>query len=144
MRGPMRQVASSIAMYAHQGPSSCLGDRALVHSHKERATGDWFQLRKIQAYQCFRTDPHTLTAPRRARDGSLQSLVRAHRFVDDMQKLIPNGPPSLINCKKLAIVGKVVLGKGVVFEGTVKVTNASDEWKTLATGTYKDGSVIEL
>jgi len=67
-----------------------------------------------------------------------------YKFVDDMQKLIPNGPPSLINCKKLAIVGKVVLGKGVVFEGTVKVTNASDEWKTLATGTYKDGSVIEL
>mmetsp|Transcript_54341 Transcript_54341/g.116029 ORF Transcript_54341/g.116029 Transcript_54341/m.116029 type:complete len:728 (-) Transcript_54341:65-2248(-) len=72
-----------------------------------------------------------------------------YKFVDAMEKLMPEGAPSLIDCKSLTIEGNVVLAKGVVFKGAVVVKNASEEPKTLAAGTYGDeGSatptVVEL
>merc|ERR1719261_1667359 len=65
-------------------------------------------------------------------------LDGAYKFVDALNKLVPNGPPSLIGCSKLTIEGKVVLATGVVFKGEVKVVNKADEPKTLAAGTYED------
>jgi len=68
-----------------------------------------------------------------------------YKFVDQLQKLVPNGPPSLVNCNKLTIEGSVVFAKGVIFEGDVKVVNEPDEFgdecKTLEAGTYKDTTV---
>merc|ERR1719183_1654316 len=43
-------------------------------------------------------------------------LDGCYKFVDDMMKLVPNGPPSLIDCTKLTIEGKVSLAAGVVFK----------------------------
>jgi len=63
-------------------------------------------------------------------------LDGCYKFVDQMQELIPNGPPGMLNCEKLTIEGKMVLEAGVVFEGVVKVVNAGDEKKTLPKGTY--------
>ena len=68
-------------------------------------------------------------------------LDGAYKFVDALNTLVPNGPPSLLECSKLTIEGKVVLGKGVVFKGEVKVVNSGDEPKTLATGVYADTTV---
>ena len=67
-------------------------------------------------------------------------LDGAYKFVDALNKLVPNGPPSLIGCKKLTIEGKVVISAGVVFKGEVKVVGG-DDWKTLAAGEYADTTV---
>ena len=68
-------------------------------------------------------------------------LDGAYKFVDQLMTLVPNGPPSLVGCKKLTVEGKVVFAAGVVFQGEVKVVNAGDEPKTLAPGTYADQTV---
>jgi len=64
-----------------------------------------------------------------------------YKFVDQLDELVPNGPPSLIDCKKISVEGKVVFAAGVVFKGDVKVVNGSDECKTLAAGEYVDTTV---
>jgi len=66
-------------------------------------------------------------------------LDGAYKFVDALNKLVPNGPPSLIGCKKLTVEGDVVFAAGVVFKGTVKVTGSGG--KELAAGTYEDTTV---
>ena len=63
-------------------------------------------------------------------------LDGCYKFVDGLNGLIPNGPPSMLKCSKLTIEGKMVLEAGVVFEGEAKVVNASSEAKTLKAGTY--------
>jgi len=69
-----------------------------------------------------------------------------YKFVDQLQKLVPNGPPSLVKCKKLTIEGDVAFAKGVIFVGEVKVINEPDEFggvgcKVLEAGTYTDTTV---
>merc|ERR1719171_918436 len=70
-------------------------------------------------------------------------LDGVYKFVDGLQELVTNGPPSLIECNKLTVEGKVVLAAGVVFKGDVKVVNKADASKELAAGTYTD-QTIEL
>jgi len=71
-----------------------------------------------------------------------------YKFVDALEKMVPEGAPSLIGCQSLTIEGEVVIAAGVVFVGSVIVKNASDGPKTLAAGTYgtADGekAVVEL
>jgi len=68
-------------------------------------------------------------------------LDGAYKFVDGLQGLVPNAPPSLIGCKKLTIEGKLVIASGVVFKGTVKVVNKGDAVQTLEAGVYEDTTV---
>ena len=68
-------------------------------------------------------------------------LDGAYKFVDALQALVPNGPPSLIGCKKITIEGKVVFASGVVIQGDVKIVNTSDTVKTVAAGTYANTTV---
>jgi len=70
-------------------------------------------------------------------------LDGAYKFVDALQALVPNGAPSLLECAKLTIEGKITLAKGVTFKGEVKVVNKGDASKELAAGTYTD-QTIEL
>ena len=48
-------------------------------------------------------------------------LDGCYKFVDGLNGLIPNGPPSMIKCDKLTIEGNMILEAGVVFEGDAKV-----------------------
>merc|ERR1719195_2054580 len=48
-----------------------------------------------------------------------------YKFTDAMEKLIPEGPPSLIDCKKLVVEGEVVFAKDVVIKGSVTIKNKS-------------------
>merc|ERR1711966_36699 len=50
-------------------------------------------------------------------------LDDGYKFVDALNMLVPNGPPSLIECKKLTVAGKVEFAAGVIFKGEVKVSN---------------------
>ena len=78
-----------------------------------------------------------------ARDGVPPDvkLDGAYKFVDALQALVPNGAPSLIECKKVTIEGKVVFAAGVTVVGTVKFVNAAGEPKTVPAGTYTDQTV---
>merc|ERR1712187_1063436 len=55
------------------------------------------------------------------------------KFVGDYNKYFPNGSPSLINCTKLEVKGKVIFSKDVVIKGSVKIIGG-DEEKTLPPG----------
>ena len=64
-------------------------------------------------------------------------LDDAYKFVDQLKKLVPGAPPSLVRCKKLTVEGaNIEIEEGVVIEGSVKITNASGEPKKLTAGTY--------
>merc|ERR1719224_210906 len=70
-------------------------------------------------------------------------LDDAYKFVDAMDTLIPNGSPSLIDCKSMKVEGAKIefAGKGVIVKGDVKFVNKGDEKKVVADGTYEDTTV---
>ena len=75
---------------------------------------------------------------------SVQPTVKlddGYKFVDQLATLTKNGVPSLINCTKLTVEGKVDMAKGVVISGTVKFVNTGDEVKVAPARTYMDETV---
>jgi len=64
-----------------------------------------------------------------------------YKFCDAVEKMIPNGPPSLINCKQLVVTGEVTFAAGVVIKGAVTIKNASGSSKEVAAGEYSDTTV---
>ena len=44
-----------------------------------------------------------------------------YRFVDDLERRFPAGPPSLVGCRRLAVRGDVRFGRGVVLRGEVEL-----------------------
>ena len=60
-----------------------------------------------------------------------------YKFVDAMMTMVPEGPPSLIQCTKLTVDGTVVFAKGVVIKGEVKVTGNGK----VEAGTYENTTV---
>ncbi|CAE7896356.1 UGP1, partial [Symbiodinium necroappetens] len=69
-------------------------------------------------------------------------LDGSYKFVDAMDGMIPNGPPSLIDCKKLVIEGPIVFSPGVTIVGEVTIKNASSEKKAVAPGVYTDTTLV--
>merc|ERR1711990_1417836 len=102
-------------------------------------------VKKCDDLIALRSDAYVITddfriqlAPERKGVPPTVKLDDAYKFVDAMDTLIPNGPPSLIDCKELKIEGKVEFAAGVVVKGEVKFVNKSDEKKVIAAGTYED------
>merc|ERR1711920_267448 len=107
-------------------------------------------VKKCDDLVALRSDAYVITedsrielAPDRKGIPPLIKLDDAYKFVDAMDTLIPNGPPSLINCKSMKVEGKGIefVGKGVVVKGDVKFVNKSDDKKTVADGVYEDKTV---
>lgn len=97
----------------------------------------------------LRSDAYVVTADHRvelnpARGGVPPNikLDGMYKFVDAMDRLIPNGVPSLIECNKLVIEGDVEFAAGVVIKGDVTIKSSSGR-KTVAAGTYAD-QTLEL
>lgn len=96
----------------------------------------------------LRSDAYTLTEDFRitlaeARNGVPPDvkLDGRYKFTDAMERMIPNGPPSLIDCKKIVVDGEVTFAKDVVIKGTVTIKNDSGACKEVASGTYEDKTV---
>jgi len=96
----------------------------------------------------LRSDAYVLTkdfrivlAPEREGVPPDVKLDGKYKFTDDMEKMIPNGAPSLIACKKLVVEGLVTFAKGVVIKGTVTFTNSGDAAKEVEAGTYENKTV---
>jgi len=68
-------------------------------------------------------------------------LDGSYKFVDQLQALIPQGPPSLIKCTKLTIEGKVAFAAGVIIEGSCAFVGSGDEVKIVPPGTYTNQTV---
>merc|ERR1712178_372432 len=81
-------------------------------------------VKKCDDLIALRSDAYVLTPdfrielhPDRKGVPPLVKLDDAYKFVDAMDTLIPDGPPSLIGCTSLKIEGTCVFSKGVVIVG---------------------------
>lgn len=97
----------------------------------------------------LRSDAYLLTPdsrieldPKRSSLPPNVKLDGSYKFVDAMDGMIPNGPPSLIDCKKLVIEGPIVFSPGVTIVGEVTIKNASSEKKAVAPGVYTDTTLV--
>eukprot|EP00933_Yihiella_yeosuensis_P066058 TRINITY_DN7013_c0_g1_i1.p1 TRINITY_DN7013_c0_g1~~TRINITY_DN7013_c0_g1_i1.p1 ORF type:complete len:716 (+),score=230.92 TRINITY_DN7013_c0_g1_i1:89-2236(+) len=63
-----------------------------------------------------------------------------YKFTDAMEKMIPDGPPSLLHCKKLVVEGEITFAKDVVIKGVVTI-KSSGGVKEVPAGTYEDKTV---
>jgi len=104
-----------------------------------KTTNDLFALRS-NAYVLTKDFRITLHEDRKGVPPDVK-LDGMYKFTDAMEKMIPDGPPALLECKKIVVEGPVVFAKDVVIKGTVAIKNASGESKVLASGTYEDTAV---
>ena len=63
---------------------------------------------------------------------------RFYKLVGDFEARFPSGPPSLVACDRLSVVGDVVFGRDVVVSGSVSLEHAAEEQLLLG-----DGTVLE-
>jgi len=130
---------------------SCFEGAAAVVIPRER----FAPVKTTNDLLALRSDAYTLTpdfrvmlAPSRNGVPPNIKLDGRYKFVDAMDKLVPEGAPSLIACQSLTVEGEVVMAAGVVFQGSVVVKNAGEGPKTLSAGTYGttngEKTVIEL
>merc|ERR1719444_128216 len=96
----------------------------------------------------LRSDAYVLTkdfrvelAPERNGVPPDVKLDGKYKFTDDMEKMIPNGPPSLIGCKKLVIEGQVEFAAGVTLKGNCTFTNKTDSKKVIEAGVYENVTI---
>jgi len=105
-----------------------------------KTTGDLVALMS----DAYEVTPDQRMVLQESREGipPIVKLDGSYKFVDDMYKMMPYGPPSLLNCQKLEVASpNIVFASGVVIEGAVKIINNSGSKKTLKKGTYKDEDV---
>jgi len=109
-----------------------------------KTTSDLLALRS-DAYKVTE-DFRIVLAPERGGIPPNVKLDGRYKFVDALDKLIPEGAPSMVGCKSLTVEGDVAFAKGVVFTGQVTVKNAAEGTKLLAAGTYgnAEGQTVEL
>jgi len=105
-------------------------------------------VKKCDDLVALRSDAYILTedfrielAPARKGVPPTIKLDGAYKFVDAMDTLIPNGPPSLIDCTSMKIEGKMVFAVGVIVKGDVTFVNKGDGMPTVAAGTYENQTV---
>jgi len=74
-------------------------------------------------------------------------LDGSYKFVDQLEGLIPEGPPSLWACTKLTIDANVSFASGVAIKGEVTIKNPSGEHRVVPAGIYEnqmlDASIVE-
>jgi UDP-N-acetylglucosamine pyrophosphorylase len=105
-------------------------------------------VKKCDDLVALRSDAYVLTedfrielSPERKGVPPLVKLDDKYKFVDAMDTLIPDGPPSLKDCTKLTIKGECVFEKGVICKGDCTFSNAGEGKKTIAAGTYENQTV---
>ncbi len=96
-----------------------------------------------------RSDAYLLTEdhrviPNPARDPALPVLdvrldPRFYRLIDALEARFPQGPPSLIECAELEIVGDVRFGRDVTCRGRVAIRNEESAPLHIADGTVLEG-----
>lgn len=97
-----------------------------------------------------RSDAYVLTEayhvepnPARGNGRFLVSLDDRHyKFVGDLDKHFPYGPPSLVACTSFVVQGEFFFGCGVVAHGDVRLVNKGDQPVTIPDGAILNGELI--
>jgi UDP-N-acetylglucosamine pyrophosphorylase len=131
------ETAMGAAIQCFEGATALVIPRSRFAPVK--TTNDLLALRS-DAYELTK-DFRIALAEKRAGVPPDVKLDGMYKFTKDMEKMIPNGPPSLIDCKKLVVEGEVTFAKGVVIKGSVNIKNASGSSKEVPAGTYEDKTV---
>ncbi len=86
------------------------------------------------------TDDYQIVANPERRAGSLWvSLDSAHfKMLADFEARFPHGAPSLVDCRRLEVIGDWTFGRDVVLKGDVRLINESNKPMTVP-----DGSVLD-
>ena len=132
------ETAMGAAIECFEGAQAILIPRSRFAPVK--TTNDLLALMS-DAYEVTKDHRMVLKAERKGTPPDIK-LDGGYKFVDALNTLIPNGPPSLLNCTKLVIEGeKVSFAAKVVIEGKVTFKNASGKAAVIKAGTYKDQEV---
>jgi UDP-N-acetylglucosamine pyrophosphorylase len=101
-------------------------------------------VKKCDDLLALRSDAYVLTedfrivlAEDRKGKPPLVKLDDSYKFVDALEKLIPNGAPSLKECTSLKVEGSMEFEAGVVIKGDVKFTGSGK----VAAGVYENKEV---
>ena len=102
---------------------------AAVHVPRSRfapvKTTDQLLALRSDAYELTR-DARVQLVPERGETPPIVKLdPRHYRLLADFEARFPAGPPSLVRCERLSVVGDVVFGAGVVVRGAVEVSAAN-------------------
>jgi UTP--glucose-1-phosphate uridylyltransferase len=99
-----------------------------------KTTGDLLALRS-DAY-VLTPDARVEPAPGRGDTPPLVDLdPRFYKLLRDFEARFPAGPPSLVGCERLTVVGDVVFGRDVVVRGVVRIEHDGDEPLRIEDGT---------
>jgi UTP--glucose-1-phosphate uridylyltransferase len=69
----------------------------------------------------LREDYRVELAPSREEPPVIDLDPDYYKLVGDFEPRFPAGPPSLVECERLTVVGDVTFGRGVVVRGTVSL-----------------------
>jgi UDP-N-acetylglucosamine pyrophosphorylase len=99
-----------------------------------KTTSDLLALRS-DAYEITEDFRLVLAPARRGRPPVIE-LDSPYKLMGGFEALFPEGPPSLIHCDSLKVIGPNRFSSGVICRGNVEIMNRSGETKRLKAGTY--------
>jgi UTP--glucose-1-phosphate uridylyltransferase len=83
-------------------------------------------------------DAHVKPAPERGESTPVVELdPRYYKLLADFEPRFPAGPPSLLACERLKVIGDVLFGRSVVVRGSVTIEHADGQLR------IEDGAVLE-
>jgi UTP--glucose-1-phosphate uridylyltransferase len=89
-------------------------------------------------------DAHVELAPERGERPPIVDLdPRFYKLLHDFEPRFPAGPPSLVACDRLTVVGDVVFGRGVVVRGSVRIEHAGAEPLRIEDGAVLEDAVVD-
>jgi len=98
----------------------------------------------------IRSDAYVLTDDFRIEPNPLRRLpgppavsldARFYRLIDDLEARFPFGPPSLLDCARLAVQGDVRFGRDVISRGAVEIANSSAQQAQIADRAILEGRI---
>ncbi|MEA2219072.1 MAG: UTP--glucose-phosphate uridylyltransferase [Solirubrobacteraceae bacterium] len=102
-----------------------------------KTTNDLLALRS-DAYE-LHDDGRVVLATGRSSAPLVELDPRHFKLVRDFDARFRCGPPSLVDCERLAVRGDVAFGSGVVVRGSVEVEHAGEGQRTIEDGTVLEG-----
>ena len=105
-----------------------------------KTTDDLLAVRS-DAYELHHDGRVTLHASRSA-PPTVSLDTRHYRFLDDLERRFPGGPPSLRRCSSLEVTGDVTFGAGVVALGRVRVRAVDERGEVAAGSTLERDEVV--
>ncbi|MBA3747618.1 MAG: UTP--glucose-1-phosphate uridylyltransferase [Solirubrobacterales bacterium] len=104
-----------------------------------KTTNDLLALRS-DAYELHDDGAIVVAASRGGAGAPLVDLdSRYFKLVRDFDARFADGPPSLVDCERLAVSGDVAFGSGVVVRGTVEVEHEGEDQRRIDDGTVLEG-----